>query len=82
MLTGAKIAVSVAVIGALLAELNTSNAGLGYVYLLANNQFLMARVWATILILSVFAVALFALLSVVERLAVPWAYQARERLTT
>jgi ABC-type nitrate/sulfonate/bicarbonate transport system permease component len=77
VLTGVKITVAVAVIGAVFAELAGSNAGLGYIYQQAEAQLLMPRAYATILILSVFAVALFALLSLVERLAVPWAYQAR-----
>ena len=77
VLTGAKIAVTVAVIGDVFAELYSSNSGLGYLYLQSENQLLMPRAYATILILSVFAVALFALLSLVERVAVPWAHQAR-----
>jgi putative hydroxymethylpyrimidine transport system permease protein len=77
MLTGAKIAVTISVIAAVLAELFGSNSGLGYIYQQAWNQFLMPRVFAVGLILSLFAVVLFALLSLVERLAVPWAYQAR-----
>jgi NitT/TauT family transport system permease protein/putative hydroxymethylpyrimidine transport system permease protein len=77
VLTGAKIAAAVAVIGAVFAEIGSSTSGLGYLYLQAQNQLLMPRAWATILILSLFAVALFALLSLVERLAVPWAYHAR-----
>ncbi len=81
VLTGAKIAVAVAVIGAVFAEWGSSTAGLGYLYQQAQNQLLMPRAYATILILSLFAVALFALLSLVERLAVPWAYQAREQPT-
>ena len=68
---------AVAVIGAVFAELAGSNAGLGYIYQQAEAQLLMPRAYATILILSLFAVGLFALLSLVERLAVPWAYQSR-----
>jgi putative hydroxymethylpyrimidine transport system permease protein len=77
VLTGTKIAVTVAVIGAVFAELAGSNAGLGYIYQQAQAQLLMPRAYATILLLSLFAVALFALLSLVERRAVPWAYQSR-----
>jgi putative hydroxymethylpyrimidine transport system permease protein len=76
VLTGAKIAVTVAVIGDVFAELYSSNSGLGYLYLQSQNQLLMPRAYATILILSLFAVSLFALLSLIERVAVPWAYQA------
>jgi ABC-type nitrate/sulfonate/bicarbonate transport system permease component len=37
-------------------------------------QFLMPRAYATVIVLCAFAVALFGLLTLAERLAVPWAY--------
>ena len=75
LLTGAKIAVVVAVIGAYLAELAGSSSGLGYLFQQSEAQLLMPRAYAAVLILSAFAIALFALLTVAERLIVPWAYQ-------
>jgi NitT/TauT family transport system permease protein/putative hydroxymethylpyrimidine transport system permease protein len=77
LLTGAKIAVTVAVIGAVFAELAGSSSGLGYLYQQSTNQLLTPRAYAIVTILCLFAVALFALLSLAERLAVPWAYQPR-----
>jgi NitT/TauT family transport system permease protein/putative hydroxymethylpyrimidine transport system permease protein len=77
VLTGAKIGVAVAVIGAVFAELSGSSSGLGYLYQQAENQLLMPRAYASVLILCLFAIALFALLTLIERLAVPWAYQSR-----
>jgi NitT/TauT family transport system permease protein/putative hydroxymethylpyrimidine transport system permease protein len=77
VLTGAKIAVAVSVIGAVFAELAGSTSGLGYLYQQAQNQYLVPREYATVVVLSVFAIVLFALLTLVERLAVPWAYQPR-----
>ncbi len=73
--TGAKIAVAVSVIGAVFAEWNASNSGLGYVILQSLPQLLAARGVAAVVILSLFAVALFALLGLLERLALPWVYQ-------
>jgi len=73
--TGTKIAVAVSVIGAVFAEWNGSNSGLGYLILTSIPQLLSARAMAAVVILSVFAIALFGLLSVGERLALPWAYQ-------
>jgi putative hydroxymethylpyrimidine transport system permease protein len=78
LFTGARIAVAVAVIGAVLAEQAGSNSGLGYVLLQSVPQLLSARAMAAVVILSAFAIGLFALLALAERLAVPWAYQARE----
>ncbi|MBV9803509.1 MAG: ABC transporter permease [Solirubrobacterales bacterium] len=72
--TGAKIAVAVSVIGAVFAEWNGSNSGLGYVILQALPQLKAARGMAAVVILSLFAIALFALLGLAERLALPWVY--------
>jgi ABC-type nitrate/sulfonate/bicarbonate transport system permease component len=77
VLTGAKIAVVVAVIGAVFAELAGSSAGLGYLFQQSIAQILTPRAYATVVVLSAFAIVLFALLSVAERLAVPWAYERR-----
>ena len=75
--TGAKIAVAVAVIGAVFAEQAGSNSGLGYLFEVSLPQLLTARAYAAVAILSAFAIVLFALLSLAERLALPWAYQPR-----
>ena len=77
VLTGAKIAVVVAVIGAYLAELAGSSSGLGYLFQQSVAQILTARAYAAVVILSAFAIALFALLTLAERLALPWAYESR-----
>jgi putative hydroxymethylpyrimidine transport system permease protein len=73
--TGAKIAVIVAVIGAVFAEQAGANAGLGYLFEESIPQLLTARAFATVVILSVFAIALFALLTLAERLTLPWAHR-------
>jgi putative hydroxymethylpyrimidine transport system permease protein len=75
LFTGVKIAVVFAVIGAVFAEWSGANAGLGYLFLVSEPQLLMARAWAAVVILSAFAIALFALLTMAERRALPWAYQ-------
>jgi NitT/TauT family transport system permease protein/putative hydroxymethylpyrimidine transport system permease protein len=81
VMTGAKITVAVAVIGAVFAELAGSSAGLGYLYQQSQNQLLMPRAYATVFVLSAFAILLFALLSLAERLALPWAYRPRGEQT-
>lgn len=77
LLTGAKIAVVFAPIAAVLAEQAGSSAGLGYVLQEALGQYLVARMWAAVLILAAFAIALFALLTLAERRFVPWAHRPR-----
>jgi NitT/TauT family transport system permease protein/putative hydroxymethylpyrimidine transport system permease protein len=76
--SGAKIAVAVSVIGAVFAEYVGSNSGLGYVILVSGPQLLAARAFAATVILSLFAIALFSLLALGERLALPWAYRSSE----
>ena len=75
--SGAKIAVAVAVIGAVFGELVGSDAGLGHAIQVGMAQLLTARVFAAVLLLSVMAIALFALVSLIERWAVPWAHTDR-----
>jgi putative hydroxymethylpyrimidine transport system permease protein len=82
VLTGAKIAVAVSVIGAVFAELAGSNSGLGYLYQQSQNQILIPREYAAVVVLSIFAILLFALLTLAERIAVPWAYQPRGESST
>jgi putative hydroxymethylpyrimidine transport system permease protein len=73
LFSGAKVAAAVAVIGAVFGELVGSDAGLGHAIQVGTAQLLTARVFAAVLILSLMAIALFALVSALERWAVPWA---------
>jgi putative hydroxymethylpyrimidine transport system permease protein len=77
LFTGLKLTAVFAVIGAIFAELAGSNSGLGYLLnaTLANLE--TAEAFATVFVLSAFAILLFALLSVIERRALPWVYQAK-----
>lgn len=70
--TGLKIAASVAVIGAVLAETAGSTSGLGHLIVTANNQLASARVFAATALLIFEAVALYALFSALERRVVSW----------
>jgi ABC-type nitrate/sulfonate/bicarbonate transport system permease component len=70
--SGAKIAVTVAVIAALFGEWAGANAGLGVLIRQDSAQLETARVFAAMLVLSVIAVALFALLALAERRVVTW----------
>jgi putative hydroxymethylpyrimidine transport system permease protein len=73
LFSGAKIAVTVAVIGAVFAEQAGSSSGLGHLVQQAIPQLETARAYAAVLILSAFAIALFGLLTLAERVLVPWA---------
>ena len=76
-LSGAKIAVAVAVIGAVFAEYAGSSEGLGHLMLQAIPQLETARAYAAVVLLAAFAVLLFAALALAERRLVPWAHRPR-----
>jgi ABC-type nitrate/sulfonate/bicarbonate transport system permease component len=70
--SGLRVAATVSVIGAVFGEWAGADEGLGRLVLLGNNQLQTPRVYAGIVILTLMAVALFALVTVAERVACPW----------
>lgn len=77
--SGAKIAVAVCVIGAVFGELFGSSQGLGYLLDRSMSQFLTARVFASIVLLALMGVTLFAVVALLERLLTPWQHLTTER---
>jgi putative hydroxymethylpyrimidine transport system permease protein len=71
-LSGAKIAVAVAVIGAVFAEYAGSSEGLGHLMLQSIPQLETPRAYAAVVLLAAFAVLLFGALALAERRLVPW----------
>jgi putative hydroxymethylpyrimidine transport system permease protein len=71
--SGMRIAATFASIGAVFGEWAGSSAGLGYVMLEATPNLLTSRIFAAILLLTAISLVLFGLVSLIERLAVPWA---------
>jgi putative hydroxymethylpyrimidine transport system permease protein len=72
LFSGLRIAATVSVIGAVFGEWAGADEGLGRLVLLGNNQLQTPRVYAGIVLLTLMAVALFALVTLAERLACPW----------
>lgn len=70
--SGARISVAFSVIGAVFGEFVGARAGLGYLMDRSAPQFETPRVFACIVILAVMGVSLFLLVSLVERLVLPW----------
>ena len=77
--SGLKVAVTLAVIGAVVGEFVGSDKGLGYVIVSATSYWKSNLAFAAILLLAAMAVALFALVELCERLLCPWYAAARER---
>ena len=82
LFSGAKIAVAVSVIGAVIGEWVGSSQGLGYLMIRSKPQFLTERVFAAIFVLSLMGIILFALVGLIERLSIPWWHNERRNQAT
>jgi ABC-type nitrate/sulfonate/bicarbonate transport system permease component len=72
LFSGLRVAATVSVIGAVFGEWAGAEDGLGRLVLLGSQQLETARTYAGVVILTAMAVALFAVVTLVERIAVPW----------
>ncbi len=70
--SGLRVATAVAPIGAIVGEWVGSSAGLGYLMLHANARLQIDVMFAALLLLAVFAVALYFAMDAALRRAVPW----------
>lgn len=70
--TGMKIAISMAVGGAVVGEFIAGSSGLGFVILLANSQVNLPSMFAAFMVLAVISLLLFALIDFLSRKLVPW----------
>lgn len=77
LFSGVRIAVAYSMIGAIFGEYVGAVAGLGFYIELKQHSFATAGVLAAIAVTAALSVALFALVAVVERLALPWYYAQR-----
>ncbi len=69
---GAKVAITLSVIGAVVGEFVGSDKGLGYVILSATSYWKTELAFSAMLLLSLMAIVLFGAVSLVERLLCPW----------
>jgi ABC-type nitrate/sulfonate/bicarbonate transport system permease component len=70
--SGARVAITVSVIGAVFAEYVGSSEGLGHLISQAQAQLLTARSFAAVVVLSAMAILLFAIVSLIERKVITW----------
>ncbi|GIL11482.1 MAG: riboflavin transport system permease protein RibX [Chloroflexota bacterium] len=77
LLSGLKISATLAVIGAVVGEFVSANAGLGFLINLARSQYDTPLVIVAVLALTVMARLLYGLASLVERRALAWQARAR-----
>jgi len=72
MFAGMKVAISLALVGAIAGEFVASQEGLGFVILQSQSMFKTTRVFASIMLLGVLGTLLFFLVDLAERLVCPW----------
>jgi len=69
---GAKVAITLSVIGAVVGEFVGSDKGLGYVILSSTSYWKTEVAFSAMILLSLMAIVLFAAVSLVERVVCPW----------
>jgi len=72
---GLKVAISLSVIGAVVSEFVTANAGLGYLITQSTAFFNVPLAFGAVILLSATGVTLFGLVVLAERLFFPWAVE-------
>jgi NitT/TauT family transport system permease protein len=72
MFSGMKVAVSLALVGAIVGEFVSTQRGLGDVILSAQGMFDIPRVFAALVVLAVLGIALFWAIVWAERRCIPW----------
>lgn len=72
LFAGMKVAVSFALVGAIVGEFVGGSSGLGTVILTAQGQFDTTRVFAALVLLGLIGTVLSALVDQAERLMIPW----------
>jgi ABC-type nitrate/sulfonate/bicarbonate transport system permease component len=76
---GLKVSATLCVIGATVGEWIGTDRGLGHLIVLDTAQLDTPRVFAALVLLSLSGIALFLLISLLERIALPWRHSHRAR---
>lgn len=77
--SGLKVAITLAVIGAVVGEFVGSDKGLGYIIISATSYWNANLAFGAMILLSALAIVLFALVSLVERIVCPWVAEENHR---
>jgi NitT/TauT family transport system permease protein len=71
--SGLKAAITLAVVGAVVAEFVNADRGLGYLIVTSTAFFQVPLAWAALIVLSVMGIVLFQAVALIEKLFFPWA---------
>lgn len=78
LFAGMKVAISFALVGAIVGEFVAGGTGLGFLVLVAQGQFDTTRVFVSLVLLGLLGTVLFYLVDFVERLLLPWHVSQRQ----
>lgn len=70
--SGLKISITLAVIGAVVAEFVAADAGIGYFIQFSTSMFKLPQAWAGLVLLVAMSLTLFQIVNTIQRLAFPW----------
>jgi len=74
---GMKIAITLAVIGAIIGEFVGGDKGLGYLIIIANQELDTPLAFAALFIISLGGILLYVAIELLERLVIPWSQTAQ-----
>lgn len=78
LFAGMKVAISFALVGAIVGEFVAGGKGLGFLVLTAQGQFDTTRVFVSLVLLGLMGTILFYLVDLAERLVLPWHVSQRQ----
>lgn len=74
---GFKVGITLAVVGAVVAEFVSSDRGLGYLQLVANSRLDITMQFCVIVMLGIIGLTLYNIVGLIEKIALPWYRAAR-----
>ena len=77
---GLKISIALAVVGAIVGEFIGADRGIGYLLVVAGGNMDAEMVFASIVVLSLIGVLFFLMISVLERIIIPWRVKEKEEM--
>lgn len=80
VLASFKIAAPAAIIGAMISEWSGATQGLGIMLIYSMLDYLLPRLWGTLLVASLLSMLAFGLFDVAARVAVPWSSAVQRRV--
>jgi NitT/TauT family transport system permease protein len=79
ILAGARLAITLSIIGAVIGEFVVSNAGLGFLILQGSAQLTPEQMVAALVVLAIIGILLFNAVRLIEYFATPWAFDRQGR---